>query len=161
MRNRSLVLVFIALLGVACGAKSSVVASVSASSPVTVTSPSPSPLDVPKDCRPDGSALQISAKGTAWVTPEGHDMTPPACLAAPAGTFTITLHNELLGNGFPAMSHNLSIYTDSSAGNSLFQGELVPGGKSLTYHVSSLAAGVYFFRCDVHPLEMTGVLVVK
>ena len=31
----------------------------------------------------------------------------------------------------------------------------------MTYDVPALEPGTYFFRCDVHPGQMTGTFVVK
>jgi plastocyanin len=55
--------------------------------------------------------------------------------------------------------HNVSIYTDSSASQRVFEGEIFSQG-SRVYQVPALAAGAYFFRCDVHP-DMTGTLTVE
>jgi plastocyanin len=76
---------------------------------------------------------------------------------APAGTaFTIVFDNKAAG-----VPHNVSIYTDSSASTPLFQGKIVTGPITTTYQVRALDPGTYFFRCDVHPTQMTGDLVVK
>jgi plastocyanin len=56
--------------------------------------------------------------------------------------------------------HNVAIYTDSSASTRLFVGEIFPGAASRTYSVPALDPGTYFFRCDVHPTQMTGSVVV-
>ena len=55
--------------------------------------------------------------------------------------------------------HNLSIY-ESKGGDQLFKGELVDGGDEATYEIAALAAGSYFFQCDVHPATMTGTVEV-
>ena len=47
------------------------------------------------------------------------------------------------------------------AARSLFQGQIVIGPTTLTYHVGALAAGTYYFHCDVHPTAMQGTFVVK
>jgi plastocyanin len=53
--------------------------------------------------------------------------------------------------------HNIAIYTDESASESLFVGELVDGPKRVTYSVPALDPGTYYFRCDVHP-QMHGTV---
>ena len=53
------------------------------------------------------------------------------------------------------------MYRDASAAEALFTGDLITGPKTVTYHVSALPAGSYFFRCDAHPQQMTGTLVVS
>jgi plastocyanin len=54
--------------------------------------------------------------------------------------------------------HNIAIYADDSAGQALFVGEVFSGPASRLYRLPALAAGTYFFRCDVHQ-DMTGSLV--
>jgi plastocyanin len=79
------------------------------------------------------------------------------CLVAPAGKpFEITFDNEDAG-----VQHNIQIFTDSSATDSLFQGELVTGVATTTYPVDALDAGTYFFHCDVHPTMTGQIAVVK
>jgi hypothetical protein len=51
----------------------------------------------------------------------------------------------------------VAIYTDDSATESLFVGDLVDGPKTVTYDVPALDPGSYYFRCDVHP-QMNGTL---
>jgi len=99
-------------------------------------------------CAPDGTTLKISAKNVAFDS---------NCLAAPANTpFHIVFSNQ-----DPGIPHNVSIYAESSASKALFKGDLVTGIKTVTYKVKALAPGTYFFRCDVHPTQMTGTFVVK
>jgi plastocyanin len=76
-----------------------------------------------------------------------------ACLAAPANTpFSIRFDNE------DSDTHNLDI---RKGGTSLFTGDIVVGPKITTYRVGPLPAGAYTFRCDVHPTQMRGTLVVS
>jgi len=78
-------------------------------------------------------------------------------LHAPAGTpFDLVFDNQA-----PGVDHNVAIYTNSSATSVLFRGALVTGPKVVTYHVPALPPGTYFFRCDVHPTQMTGTFIVK
>jgi plastocyanin/uncharacterized membrane protein len=79
----------------------------------------------------------------------------PDALAGPAGEpFGISFQNE--DDGVP---HNVAVYRDDSAEESLFVGDLVDGTATVTYDVPALEAGVYYFRCDVHP-QMDGTLEV-
>jgi plastocyanin len=55
--------------------------------------------------------------------------------------------------------HNLAIYVNESAGESLFVGELI-SETTTVYQVPAFEPGTYFFRCDLHP-EMNGTLVVE
>jgi len=118
---------------------------------VLVAQPSPS-LTIAQttggstDCGADGKlALDLEAKGTVFLQ---------TCLVAPAGEpFTITFDNQDAG-----VPHNVAVYTDSAATESLFVGETFPGVATQDYDVDALDAGSYFFRCDVHPTVMTGTL---
>lgn len=56
-------------------------------------------------------------------------------------------------------NHNIAIFTDDSATEALFQGEIFPGPAERTYEVPAITAGEYFFKCEVHP-AMTGTVVV-
>ena len=63
-------------------------------------------------------------------------------------------------SGRVSPNHNFSIYIDASISDQLFYGDLVFPGESTTYDVTALSAGLYVFRCDIHPEMMTGVLLV-
>ncbi len=116
-------------------------------SPPQVT-PTAAPSGLSASCQPNGTALSVSAEKTAFDA---------SCLAAPAGkAFTVSFMN--MDAGVP---HNVSIYTDQTASQALFTGKLVTGPMTVTYHVPSLKAGTYYFRCDVHPTQMFGAFVVK
>lgn len=99
-------------------------------------------------CEPTGTALEVSAKDISFDR---------GCLAAPASQpFTIEFTNNDAGT-----THNVAIYTDRSASDALFVGEIFQGVDTRTYEVPALDPGTYFFRCDVHPTQMTGTFVVK
>jgi plastocyanin len=83
------------------------------------------------------------------------DMTfAPSTVELVAGK-NVTIHFDNKDNA----PHNVAIYQDSSASKKLSVGEIVTGAKT-DQVVPALAAGTYFFRCDVHP-NMTGTIVVK
>ena len=90
---------------------------------------------------PDTDA-SITAKANAFE---------PRDVSVPAGQpFTLLFRNL---DGQP---HNVAIYKDSSASESLFVGENVTNGV-VTYEIPALPAGTWFFRCDVHP-DMQGTI---
>jgi plastocyanin len=98
-------------------------------------------------CAPKGTKLSIASTNAVFSTDS---------LAAPAGEpFTIAFDNRDAG-----VPHNVSIYTDDSASQALFTGDVVSGPKKIAYEVPALDPGAYFFRCDVHPATMTGTFVV-
>ncbi|MCD6020932.1 MAG: blue (type 1) copper domain protein [Actinomycetia bacterium] len=57
------------------------------------------------------------------------------------------------------VQHNVAIYRDDSAEESLFVGDLIAGAETVTYDVPALDPGAYYFRCDVHP-QMDGSVEV-
>ena len=70
----------------------------------------------------------------------------------PAGrAFTLRFENR---EGPP---HNVAIYTDATAKTPVYVGEIFSGPATRSYQVPALAAGTYFFRCDIHP-DMKGDL---
>ena len=72
---------------------------------------------------------------------------------APAGErFVLSFSNE------SSVPHNVSIHRDAE---SLFEGEVFAGPRVVEYAVPALAPGRYGFVCDVHPEQMTGVLVAR
>jgi plastocyanin len=54
--------------------------------------------------------------------------------------------------------HNIAIYTDESAGQKLFGGEVITNAAT-TYEIPALPGGSYLFRCDVHP-DMKGSVTI-
>jgi hypothetical protein len=116
---------------------------------IVVARPSPSitvsiaPPDT-SACGEDGQIdLAISASGTSF---------DKNCLVAPADEpFQIEFE---IKDGL----HNVAVYT-KLGGDPLMQEAPVTGPIQVTYDVDSLAAGEYYFQCDVHPTTMTGTLV--
>lgn len=100
-------------------------------------------------CEPSGTELRIVAQNIAF---------DQKCLAVPADTpFTIELVNKDAG-----VPHNLSIAADPDWTQALFTGEVFEGADTRVYEVPGLSAGVYRFRCDIHPIPaMSGTFVVK
>ncbi|MFN2589210.1 MAG: cupredoxin domain-containing protein [Actinomycetota bacterium] len=117
-----------------------------------LTSQPPAATEPPAPaCSPSGTTVTVIAQAIAF---------DKACLAAPADTaFRVTLDNEDAG-----IPHNVTIYRDASAserlGGAEGAGDFVTGPEEVTYDVPALAAGSYFFRCDLHPAQMTGTFVV-
>ena len=98
-------------------------------------------------CAQAGATLTVKAQNIAF---------DKQCLAAPAGqSFTITFDNK------ETLPHNVAIYASAAATQNLFRGETFQGPKVMTYNVPPIQAGTYFFRCDVHPQQMTGTFIVR
>jgi plastocyanin len=98
----------------------------------------------PEGPAPASADVTIAAEALAFST---------ATLTVPADSdFTMAFDNR------EAVPHNVSIYEDDSATDALFTGETITGPRTVTYEVPALQAGEYFFRCDVHPTQMTGTV---
>jgi len=78
-------------------------------------------------------------------------------ITVPAGaTVALAFINDDAG-----VPHNFAVYTDSSATTAIFRGAIVTGQVTTTYTFTAPSTpGTYFFRCDVHPTQMTGSFVV-
>lgn len=111
--------------------------------PTLGMAPSVEPLPPPTD----GAQAEVAAVGLEFTT---------GTLAVPSGEpFEIVFDNRDAG-----VPHNVAIYTDETAADAVFIGEVFPGPRIERYAVGTLDGGSYFFRCDVHPTTMVGTLVV-
>jgi len=99
-------------------------------------------------CPEDTTPGQIAADKVAFDKP---------CMTADAGKpFTLKFDNK------EAVLHNVSIHEGADAGSSaVFTGQPIIGPRVIDYQVPALKAGRHFYRCDVHPIAMTGTLVAK
>jgi plastocyanin/uncharacterized membrane protein len=104
----------------------------------------------------DPCAMPRGAAGRSVVLCAANDQAfNRTSITAVAGE-PIELIFENEDDGVP---HNVAIYTDDSASDSLFVGDQIVGPESITYDVPALDPGDYYFRCDVHPI-MDGTLEV-
>lgn len=75
-------------------------------------------------------------------------------IQAPAGQpFTIAFTN------LESALHNVAVYVEEG-GEPIVIGELIGENETDDVEVDGLAAGTYYFRCDIHP-EMEGTIVVE
>ncbi len=105
------------------------------------------PATGPTGPEPGGATIDVSAQGIAFDT---------AQLALPAGQAS-TIH---FVNDDAGVQHDISITTDETKVETLFDGELVTGPGEIDYQVPPLEAGTYYFYCVVHP-NMNGVVTVE
>jgi plastocyanin len=77
--------------------------------------------------------------------------------ASPGASVTITLDNQDAG-----VIHNLAVYTNNRATQSIVVGPLAAGPivEDIKFTAPS-APGNYFYRCDAHPDTMTGTFSVR
>jgi plastocyanin len=99
------------------------------------------------------TADQAAADGDVEIVARDMAFMPSRLTVTAGQPFNLKLINE------DEAPHNVAIFVDSSASESLFTGELITNS-AVTYAVPALAPGTYFFHCDLHP-EMTGTLVVE
>jgi len=94
------------------------------------------------------ATVEIVADNTAFDT---------STITVPAGAqVTIIFDNRDAG-----ILHNVAVYTDSSAAEEIFVGEIIAGPAGTTYTFTAPSdPGTYYFRCDVHPF-MNGDFVVE
>jgi plastocyanin len=86
-------------------------------------------------------ALRMSAKDLKF---DRTDLRLPASLPV-----------KLLFENHDVAPHNMAIY-ESKGGAELFRGQIIDGGKSVTYEFNAPPPGLYYFQCDVHPTLMEG-----
>lgn len=109
---------------------------------------------------PRATATPPRAAGGRSVTVEiaaEHVAFDTDTITVPAGA-EVTIAFDNRDNGIP---HNVSVYTDSSAAEEIFVGDIVTGPGRATYvFTAPETPGTYFFRCDVHP-SMNGDFIVE
>lgn len=102
-----------------------------------------------ESCGQPATDVKISAQAIAF---------DKQCISVPVNqAFKIDFDNKDAG-----VPHNVAVYEDDSARKPFTQGEVFSGAGSRTYDGAPIpTAGQYFFRCDVHPGQMNGIVVVK
>lgn len=73
--------------------------------------------------------------------------------------FTINFDNQDAGVAHVFVIYDKDPRRDPSA-EQLFRGAQVTGPDMTTYEVGPLPAGTYHFRCDFHPDQMLGALLI-
>jgi cytochrome c oxidase subunit II len=79
-------------------------------------------------------------------------------ITVPAGAHVVVDFDNR-DSGVP---HNFAVYRTPAAQDEIFSGEIITGPATISYEFTAPETpGDYFFRCDVHPVQMTGTLVVE
>jgi plastocyanin len=137
------------------------------STPTTPPPTTPPPTTTPPTTPTPTPTATSTPTPTPTPTPTGPSVTIDlvahniafdlSTITVPAGAaVTVNFTNE--DSGIP---HNFAVYETSAAQQAIFQGQIITGPSSITYHFTAPSTpGDYFFRCDVHPTIMTGTFVV-
>jgi len=107
-------------------------------------------------CSPaSAQPLPSGAVDASGPTIVAKDMAFSPSMVEIAANKNVTIHFD----NQDSAPHNVAIYKDSTASEKVSVGEVISASKA-DQVVPALAAGTYFFRCDVHT-NMTGTIVVK
>lgn len=109
-------------------------------------SANPATADPGASTPPSGDAVTVAAKDLKFTATQ---ISVPADKA-----FDLVFDNQ------ESAPHNVAIYGESSMSSKISVGEIFSGPAQKTQAVPALAAGSYFFRCDVHP-DMQGSIVAE
>lgn len=109
-------------------------------------SASPTPTAISSGA--DGETLSLEAERIAFDTES---------LVASSGTevrIRFTTHDQV--------PHNFALYRSEDAREEIFVGDTITGPDETTNYLFTAPSetGAYFFRCDVHPNQMTGTFTV-
>ena len=126
--------------------------------------------------------ISVAACSSSYTSPAPASSSPsaPKATTAAANAVTIDLVAQNMAfdkntitvkagaqvtinfNNKDSMPHNVAIYNDQSAAQVIFKGEVFNGPATRTQTFTAPSApGTYFFRCDVHPVKMTGQFIVQ
>lgn len=108
---------------------------------------------------PSGGGAPAAPGGPVNVTVVAKNLqfNPRSISASPGAQITINFDNQDAG-----VQHNIAFYNNKTAAQKIYVGDLVTGvAQKQEQFTAPTTAGSYFFRCDVHPDQMTGTFVVK
>ena len=146
MRIRYQSIGFLTLIALAALA---LIAGCSSSSQTTTTSPAPTTTQPATSATASSVTVDLVAQNIAFNL---------STITVPAGAKVAVNFNNMDGQ----VPHNFSVYTNSSATTSIFVGTIITGPGKTTYTFTApTTPGAYFFRCDVHPTQMTGSFIVQ
>jgi plastocyanin len=154
--NKSVILAMLVILALVFVACPSTPATTPPTTPSSTTTP---PTTLPPTTTPPTTLPPTTPTGpSVTIDLIAHDIAfNLSTITVPAGAaVTVKFTNE--DSGIP---HNFAVYETSAAQHAIFQGQVITGPSSITYHFTVPSTpGDYFFRCDIHPTIMTGTFVV-
>jgi len=134
--------------------------------------PAPAPTATPPQARP-GNSLPTQAPPPPPPAPTNTPVPPPVAqpqaltivasgarfvstqfTAAVGSAISVTLDNQDAG-----IAHDLIVYTPSGAVAAQTAAFAGPGQQSAAF--TPAVPGNYFFKCSLHPLTMTGAIIVQ
>lgn len=146
-------LVAVGLIAAACGGEdpSTIPPAATGSSPATSSAPSttPSGSESPTGSPSAGDALEVEAEDLSFSVDT---------LTVGAGS-QVEIDFKNRDDGTP---HNFAVYQSADAAEALFSGEILTGSADTVYTFRAPSEpGTYQFRCEVHPTQMSGDLIVQ
>jgi plastocyanin len=103
------------------------------------------------------AATQPAGDGGVTVTATDFSFSPAEVEATAGEALSLTLQND------GSAPHTLTVYSDEEYTTEVAGADTgqVNGGESGDFEVTFDAAGDYYFRCEVHPSQMQGEIVVS
>jgi plastocyanin len=102
---------------------------------------------------PEATATPIAVPAVPEISASSAVSFDTKSLIVPAGrAFDLVFHNNQAG-----VPHNVDIGDSASAPTTYLHGEVITGVETITYHVSAMPPGTYYFQCEVHP-NMNGTV---
>ena len=106
----------------------------------------------PSDDSTAGGTVSV-VNGAVAISADDLEFDASVIQATAGEAFTVTFTNN------EAVPHNFSVYTEEG-GDAIIQGDVINEGETDEVEIEALAAGEYYFVCDLHP-EMNGIIVVE
>lgn len=113
--------------------------------------PFPTPQPTATATPENGATEQVT------ISAENIEFSAETVTVAAGAQVTVTFENH------DNLPHNFAVYNDDSAADPIFVGDIITGPDEqwTASFTAPTEPGEYFFRCDVHPNQMTGTFVVQ
>lgn len=105
-------------------------------------------MPMPAGAEKQAVTVDLNAKNVAF---DKNSITVPA-----GARVTMNFDNQ------ESIPHNFALYDSPQAQKAIFVGEVITGPRTIVYTFDApTEPGNYFFRCDIHPMTMTGQFIVQ